>query len=349
MRVGLMAENPLESAVLASGIVPIAMLEGYAPVYSRAVLTATRLGIFDAISEGAGSAKAVAEACGTNERATEKLLNLLVTMRYLRYRDGIYRLAPHVRRWLLADTPGSIRDLILMKELEWSWIDQMESFVRDGRPLDVHGSMSTDDWRAYQRGMRAQANPLAGLLARRVPVPAGAREMLDIGGSHGYFSVALCRRHPGLRATVLDLPPAVEHAAPLLEREGMGDRVVLRAGDALADDLGDRVYDLIMAFSLVHHFDDATNRLLVRKAARALRPGGYLVIGDALRPRSPGKGGQQGAFFDLYFALTSESGLWSFDEMRSWQVEAELSPLKSISLVPGGGFGLQVAERVAPV
>jgi SAM-dependent methyltransferase len=205
--------------------------------------------------------------------------------------------------------------------------------------------MSTDDWRAYQRGMRAQANVLASLLARRMPVPAGATEMLDIGGSHGYFSVAICRRHPGLRATVLDLPSAVEHAAPILEREEMGDRVVLRAGDALADDLGAGAYDLIMAFSLVHHFDEADNLLLARKAARALRPGGYFVIGDALRPSSPGKGGQQGAFFDLYFALTSESGLWSFDEMRAWQVEAGLKPLKSMSLVPGGGFGLQVAER----
>jgi len=127
----------------------------------------------------------------------------------------------------------------------------------------------------------------------------------------------------------------------------MGDRVVLRAGDALTDDLGEATFDLILAFSLVHHFDDATNRLLARRAARALRPGGYLVIGDALRPRSPGKGGQQGAFFDLYFALTSESGLWTFDEMRSWQVEAGLVPRKSMSLVPGGGFGLQIAERVA--
>jgi len=70
------------------------------------------------------------------------------------------------------------------------------------------------------------------------------------------------------------------------------------------------------------------------------------VVGDALRPSSPGKGGQQGAFFDLYFALTSESGLWTFDEMRSWQVAAGLTPRKSISLVPGGGFALQVAERV---
>ena len=348
MRVGLMAENPLERAVLATGLVPVAMLEAYSPAYARAIATATRLGVFEALSGEARSAKAVAETCQTDPRATEKLLNLLVTMKYVGYSGGTYRLARNAKRWLLADAPGSIRDLILMKELEWSWIDRMESFVRGGRPLDVHGTMSNDDWGAYQRGMRAQANLLGPLLARRVPVPAGATAMLDIGGSHGYFSVVLCRRHPGLKATVLDLPEAVEHATPLLEREGMGDRVVLRAGDAVTDDLGDAAYDLILVFSLVHHFDDKTNRLLVRRAARALRPGGYLVIGDALRPRSPGRGGQQGAFFDLYFALTSESGLWTFDEMRSWQVDAGLVPRKSMSLIPGGGFGLQIAERVGP-
>ena len=119
-----------------------------------------------------------------------------------------------------------------------------------------------------------------------------------------------------------------------------------RAGDALVDDLGAAAYELILIFSLVHHFDDATNRQLVSRAARALRPGGYLVIGDALRPTSPGRGGQQGAFFDLYFALTSESGLWTVNEMREWQVAAGLAPRKAISLVPGGGFVLQVGEKI---
>jgi len=347
MRVGLMAENPLERGVIASGIVPAAMLEAYAPVYARAITAATRLGIFDALSAGARSATAVAATCGTDQRATEKLLNLLVTMKYVGYRGGTYALARHARRWLLTDAPGGIRDLILMKELEWRWIDRLESFAKDGRPLDVHGTMSSDDWGAYQRGMRAQANLLASWLARRLPMPAGARTLLDVGGSHGYFSVVLCRRYPDLSATVLDLPPAVEHAAPLLEREGMGERVALRAGDALVDDLGEAAYDVILMFSLVHHFDDATNRLLMRRAAGALRPGGYLVIGDALRPPSPGKGGQQGAFFDLYFALTSRSGLWTFEEMRSWQVDAGLVPRKPIALVPGGGFALQIAERPA--
>ncbi len=51
--------------------------------------------------------------------------------------------------------------------------------------------------------------------------------MLDIGGSHGYFSVELCRRYAGLRAVVLDLDQAVEQAAPSLEAEGMGERVTL--------------------------------------------------------------------------------------------------------------------------
>ena len=80
--------------------------------------------------------------------------------------------------------------------------------------------------------MRSLASTLAREAVLRTPVPRGARAMLDIGGSHGFFAVALCRRHPGLRAEILDLPEAVAQAAPILAREGLGDRVVHRIGDA---------------------------------------------------------------------------------------------------------------------
>src|SRR4029453_17532073 len=111
----------------------------------------------------------------------------------------------------------------------------------------------------------------AGGLARRVPVPRGARDMLDVGGSHGYHSVVLCRRHPGLRSTVLDLPEAVKNAAPLLEKEGMGDRVVHRVGAATTDDFGVETFDLVYTANLVHHLEDEENRDLARRSARALR------------------------------------------------------------------------------
>jgi SAM-dependent methyltransferase len=222
----------------------------------------------------------------------------------------------------------------------------LEAYLRSGKPVDVHDTMSPDDWSAYQRGMRAQANVAGPRLTRIVPVPKGAREMLDIGGSHGFFSVLLCRRHAGLRSTVLDLPAAVEQAAPILEREGMGDRVVLRAGDALTDDLGRAAYDLVLMFSLVHHFDEATNRSLVARAAAALRPGGRMVILEALRPQ-PGRGGQLGAFFDLYFGMTSESGTWTLEEMQAWQGAAGLRPRSQpFALRFVQDIGMAVADKL---
>ena len=137
---------------------------------------------------------------------------------------------------------------------------------------------------------------------------------------------------------ILDLPAAVEHAAPLLAGEGMGDRVVHRVGDGLADDLGTEAWDVVFVSSLVHHFDDATNRAFAKKIARALRPGGVYVIQELIRA-SPPAAGQIGALLDLYFALTSEAGTWSFEEMADWQREAGLRPLRPLKFrtVPGNG------------
>lgn len=348
MRFGIVAESPLERIGLASGMVPTPMLEPYGAAFGRALMVATRVGLFEALSDGPLTAPAAAKRCGIDAGAAEKLMNLLVGMRYLRRsKDGTFGLAKVTRTWLLEDGPRSVRDMVLMKFLEWQWIEGLEAYVRTGAPLDVHGAMKGDDWGLYQRGMRAQAGLLRGWLAKSLPMPPNATTMLDIGGSHGYLSVELCRRHANLRSVVLDLPEAVEQAAPLLAAEGMGDRVAHRAGDALTEDLGSEQYDLILAFSLVHHFDAATNRSLTLRCARALRPGGIFVIGDLMRPESPSGASTLDLFYDLYFALISRSGLWSFDEMAEWQRAAGLVPRKPLRLVMGQGPGLQIGERPA--
>lgn len=343
MRFGMIGDGALEKLIVGSRLFPAPMLEGYGMVSTRGLLAAARLGMFDTLADEALTAADVAERCGTDAVATEKLLNLLVGMHHVAIeRGGRYRLTPRSRRWLTG--AGSVRDSVLMKDLEWRWIEGLDEFVRTGRQQDVHDAMSSGDWALYQRGMRSNAGVVAPLVARRVPVPDGARDLLDIGGSHGYFSVALCRRHRGLRATVLDLPAAVEHAAPLLAAEGMEDRVTMRAGDALTDDLGQEAYDVIFMASLVHHFDEATNRDLVRRAAVALRPGGVLAIFEAVR-LDPRRNDQLGAFFDLYFAMTSRAGLWTYEEMADWQRAAGLAPRPPIRLPISRGNGLQVADR----
>lgn len=247
----------------------------------------------------------------------------------------------------MRDSHHSLTDKLLLQFHEWEWIERSEEYVQTGEPLELHDAIGGEQWESYQRGMLSVARALAAEAVRRMPVPKGAKDLLDIGGSHGYYSVALCRRHQGLRAVVLDLPRAVEHAAALLAAEEMGDRVVHRVGDALSDELGVESYDLVITAQLVHHFTDEQNRGLTRRIARAQRPSGVYAILEEFRAPTPRKAGQIGALLDFYFALTSQAGTWSPEEMAAWQREAGLEPKGPIRLRTSPGAGIQAAVKPA--
>jgi ubiquinone/menaquinone biosynthesis C-methylase UbiE len=234
---------------------------------------------------------------------------------------------------------------MLLRFMEWQAVESLEDFVRTGRPLDVHAMIRDDEWAIYQRGMRALARLSADEVVRRVPVPAAATAMLDVGGGHGHYAVAFCRRYPQLRATILDLPAAVEAAAPILAETAINDRVTYRAGDATTDELGENAWDLVFTSHVVHHFDEATNASLVQRAGRALRRGGVLAILDVLRPGSPTETGQTGALLDLYFAITSSAGTWSGGEIARWQAQAGLRPDKRIALRSAPGMTVMTATK----
>ena len=71
-----------------------------------------------------------------------------------------------------------------MQFREWDFVAYYEEFLRTGKPLNIHQSLSEKDWEVYQRGMRSLAGVSAPEVARRTPVPHGARDMLDIGEAH---------------------------------------------------------------------------------------------------------------------------------------------------------------------
>jgi SAM-dependent methyltransferase len=347
VRFGAVPENPVERLIVRLNLAPRPLLETQmAYTLARVIMVGTKVGVFDALSDGPATPEEVAERCGTSAAGTRKLLFALAGAGYVSADDGGYALTPVARKWLLRDSPSSIADKMLFQFLEWDWMDRAEDYVRTGEPLDLHrADLSADDWDLYQRGMRAMANAFAGEAVKRMPVPKGARRMLDIGGSHGYYSVALCRRHEGLRSEVLDLPAAVERAAPLLAAEGMGDRVVHRAGDALTSDLGTGAYDLVLISQLVHHFTAEQNRELAARVAAALRPGGVFAVLDEFRPRTPKDAGQLGALLEFYFAMTSESGTWAVEEITGWQRQAGLEPRRPIRFRSVPGVGIQAAAK----
>jgi predicted O-methyltransferase YrrM len=344
MRLDAVGGNLIERILARTNIGPWPLVHTQmAYTLARVIMAATAVGLFDALEEGPLPADEVARRCVTDPAATEKLLFPLVASKYAKARDGGYALAPISRKWLRRDSPHCLADKLLLQFAEWDWMERSEEYVRTGVPIEPHDTIKPAQRPTYQRGMRAMASGVAPELVRRLPVPKGARDMLDIGGSHGFYSVSLCRRCPELRAVVLDLPEAIEHAAPLLAAEGMGDRVVHRAADALSEDLGSQSYDLVIASQIVHHFSDAENRYLAKRVARSLRPGGAYAIIDAFRARDPKAGGQIPALLEFYFALTSQSGTWAPEEMADWQRDAGLTPRRPIRSRTAPGLGMQVA------
>jgi SAM-dependent methyltransferase len=346
VRLGAVPENPIEWAIARLNVAPRPILETQmAYTLARLIMVGTKVGVFEALAGGTTTAATVAERCGTSPVGTEKLLFALAGAGYVEAKDGGYALTPVSRKWLLQDSPHCVADKLLLQFHEWGWMERAEDYVRSGDPIELHSTMDVDQWDLYQRGMRAMARGFAGEAVRRMPVPKGARRMLDIGGSHGYYSVALCRRHEGLTSVILDLPEAVEHAAPLLAAENMGDRVVHRAGDALTEELGNEEYDLVLMAQLVHHFSEAQNRDLLARVARALRPGGVCAVLEEFRPKTAKEAGQIGALLEFYFALTSQSGTWAVEEIADWQRDAGLAPRRPIRFRTTPGVGIQAAAK----
>lgn len=378
MRLGLVAETPLEWLALRLGRVPTPLVDTQlAFALARSVMAAARLGVFEAIAAGADTAEAVAGRCGTATAPTERLLHALVGVGYLRpaRAPGTLALSRLAARWLVRSSRHEVVDKVLFAYDEWRYVEGYETYLRSGRSVDLHRALdatggaavprATDPagaepsnpaapgpeahaWARYQRGLHAVARVSSAEVGRRTPVPRGARWMVDLGGAHGAFAAAILRRHPRLRAEVLDLAPAVRASASLLAAEGLGDRLRHRVGDALAADLG-RDVDVVFGSQFHHHLDEAANVALAARVAAALRPGGVYVIQDLARPADPreARRARLGALLDLYFGATSGAGTYSVEQMRRWQADAGLRPLRTAWLRTLPGLVQQAAVRVA--
>ena len=188
--------------------------------------------------------------------------------------------------------------------------------MRTGRPAGWHEAGPDDPlWEAYIRGLyevsRAEHDGNAALVGVSDP-----REMVDVAGGHGAFAMAMCRRHPDLRATVLDLPASAAVGRRIVAEAGYADRVDFREGDALEADLGEDL-DVVSVFNLVHHLSPADNARLLGRA-HAAAPG-RLCRGR--RDRAPGAGragAPDGRSSGLLFYAISRARTYTVAEMTAW-------------------------------
>ncbi|WP_018615028.1 methyltransferase [Segetibacter koreensis] len=341
MKFSPIAQNPLEWVALKAGLVPTPLAYShFGFMLSKFLLEAVDKGVFEAIGRNNVSLAHIAGACSLNEKALKSLLGVLATMGLINYKNDSFFLTKKSKKWILKDSPESLYWLMMFdNRVCLKWMDNVGNFLETGQGLQYHNTFNEEEWFYYQKAMEAAASATSKEAVRKIPVPANASQMLDIGGAHGLYSVALCKKNPGLSSVILDLPAAVEKAKPILEKYTMGDRIKHRAGNVLTDDLGNEMYDLILMASVSHHFTNEENILVAKKAFTALKPGGVFTIMEVLRTDTIQYNGDMlSALGDFFFALSSTSGIWSLQEIKLWQKEAGFAPYKKSTFLTIPGY-----------
>ncbi len=349
MRLDVVAGSLIESLALRANMVPEPLFHTQiAFTMARAIMAAVEVGVFDALIDGEKALEQIAEKCKTQPKPTLSLLNAMLACGYLTNspRKNYYRLKPVAKKWLTRSSPHSICDKIIFQNQEWDFLARLTPYLRDGKPLNLHAFETPEEWRLYQRGMVDIGKLALTEVVRRVPIPKNAASMLDIGGSGGTYSAAFVKSRAALTSMILDLPAAVVHAREMVKSHGLPpEKLSIRAGDVMEEDLGAGLYDFVFLGNVAHHLNDSQNRHLAKKIAAALKPGGVYCILDVARTGQASKKAQAGALLDLYFGLTSQSGTWSIPELASWIEAAGLKPAKPICLRTGPGLVMVYGTR----
>jgi SAM-dependent methyltransferase len=314
----------------------------------KAVVVALRLGVFDAIGHGKVTAADLARRLALDEHHLGLLLDALETFGYLTKKRGRYSSSPATLTWLLSSSPSTIADLFPQADDMMRRWDQLDETIRHGRPPVLGAQMLSTDpggWDRYHRGLRACARLVSAEVVAKLDVPRHARSILDIGGSHGLFSVELCRRHRQLNATIFDWPQAAEIAGETIREAGMNGRVRFVAGDFMVDEPGDG-FDVALLFNVIRIFPALKLSELFSRVSRWLARDGALVVLDQLNDRPISRFLRANArLIELELINSTAGEIHRSEDVARLFRESGFRKIKQVSIVRSPGLGLVIGRK----
>lgn len=328
-----------EWALARANLLPAAVDDAFLSVlFGRLLVEAHAAGLFAALAAGAATPEELASSLHIDAGAAALLLDALREESYLR-RDaaGRYRLAPQSRKWLLPASPSYIGNFLEYVGLLHRRWDRLGEALRSGRsPAPYPAVFSDDDWRVYTYGMADLARLILPRIRRRLAVPSGASALLDVGGSHGLYTADILRRHPGVRATIVDLPQVLPHTEAILRREGFSASLLPSTGDP--PDIPKGPFDVVLLFNLIHGYAPEENRRLLKAIAAETR-GALYILDEFTGVRKRGAGNLLPLLVGINLINEIGGRTHAWEEVAAWCRQAGFANVSYAALpLPGTGL-----------
>lgn len=327
------------------------MLDVYMPMMkSAAIISAGRLGLFEALAHGPLPLAELAVKIQSSARGTATLADFLVAVGYLeRHGDGgergeRYANAPGTQRWFTSQGQVDYTPGLLWTQEAWGMMGTLTDAVREGGPEKTLWEAMVDHpplGQLFSSYMAAFAHDLGPDLLRHVPVAEGHQCLLDLGGSHGLHAIRFCQQHPQLDAVIVDLPSALTETPATIARAGLDERIRLRPGSLFDVDWDCRP-DVVFYLSVAHNQSAEQNRAVIRRIGESLRPGGLLVIHEYLAETELNP---FHAAFRLTLLLETGTQIYRHQDYAEWLAAAGFASIAHVDLDPREKGTLILARR----
>lgn len=302
---------------------------------SRIILTAHELRIFDHLNGKPCSSAETASRIVADRRATDRLMNVLVSLGLLDKQQDLFTNSVFAGKYLVSSSPDFLLGLGHTANLWRKW-STLTEVITKGTALDLEDDFNERGFSwiesfiaaMHARGV-AQGRELASMLEL-----SKTKRSLDVGGGSGAFTFGFIEKNPAIRGVIFDLPNVVPVTRKYIDKANLGQSVVTVAGDYLSDDLGSG-FDLVLMSAIIHINNPEDNRILIKKGADALSPGGQLVIMDHLMSEDRTEP-LQGAVFAINMLVGTKHGdTYTRDEIGGWMKAAGLGGIKTLDSPTG--------------
>lgn len=293
---------------------------------------ANQLDVFNHLGTGRATAEELAQKSGADPRGMDILLIACTSLGLLERKNGQYRNSPLARKFLVKDSPTYQGGIVSMFR---SWYDawgRLYESVRTGKPaVQKPHDQSDEATRTYIMGMHYRGVAQAKLLAQKISLK-GKKRLLDVAGGPGTFSIMMCLKNKGLRATVFDLPQTLRITREIIQSYNVEDSVATQAGSYLEEASFGKDYDAVLLSSMFNQEPPSTIKNILRKSHAALNGGGVIIVQEQLL--NDGKTGPAlAALIGVNQLLHTPGGaVYSGKEMGEWMKEVGFTRVQRVPM-----------------
>ena len=283
---------------------------------AKHLFAASELGLFEALANAPAPLDALAGRTGLTPRAARISADAMVALGLLERHGDTYHNSPTADRFLAGRPQPDLRPLLrFWDRVSYpAWQDLAGSLGRGPRQeiFDLDDELQE----IASAGIEAVLAGPAAALAHTYDF-AAHRKLLDVGGGTGSWSIAAATAHPGLTATVVELPVVAAVAKTRVAEAGLDGRVDIVTGDAMQGELPTG-HDVVLVANLAHYWSPEQNRQLLRRIRAAATPGARLLLADFWTDPTHTRPTHAALMAGEFAVHLANGDVYSVDEVRDW-------------------------------